>query len=76
MEYYTTIELNDTVKQVSFKPALYMDVPLWEITLDGKNYLLQKNDNGWNQSCDSYLNPELLEKLGCAIEYFLIKNAS
>ena len=76
MEYYTTIEINNCIKQVSFKPALYMDLPLWEITLDGKNYLLRKQDSGWCQSSDGALNPEVLAKLGNAIDYLLIKDAS
>jgi hypothetical protein len=76
MEYCTTIEINNCIKQITLKPALYMDVPLWEITLDGRNYIIRKSAEGWDQSSDSALSPELLHKIGNAIDYLRIKDAS
>ncbi|MBC8054284.1 MAG: hypothetical protein H7Y13_14580 [Sphingobacteriaceae bacterium] len=76
MEYQTTIEINNCIKQITLKPALYMDVPLWEITLDGKNHIIRKNADGWDQSSDSDLNFDLLDKIGDAIDYLRSKDAS
>lgn len=53
-----------------------MEVPLWEITLEGKNHIIRKGSSGWEQSSDSQLNPEVLHKIGNAIESLRIKEAS
>lgn len=76
MEHHTTIEINNLTKQITLKPALYMDLPVWEVTIDGKYHIIRKNGDGWSQSSDSTLDPEVLHKIGHAIEYLRIKDAS
>jgi hypothetical protein len=76
MEYYTTIEINNQINHIAFKPVLYMDLPLWEITLNDKNYLIRKNDEGQYVCTDSDLNSELLHVIGHAIDYSAMKDAS
>ena len=76
MEYHTTIEINSCNKSIILKPALYKDIPVWEIYLDDRCYILRKNQNGWCQSSDTALSEEELERIGDAIEYIQIKNAS
>jgi hypothetical protein len=76
MEYNTTIEFDNCIKQVSFKQALYMDTPLWEISLDDKTFLVKKDEQGFHVSSDCNLAPELIAKIGDAIDYFNIRDAS
>ena len=76
MEKQITIEAEDCFKHVSFKPAIYMNTPLWEITLDERTYIIRRNVNGIYQCSDSSLDPRLLEKIGSAIDCLTIKNAS
>ena len=76
MEYYTTIEIDNCVKQISFKHALYMDQPLWEITLEDKTYLIRKNEKGHYVNSDCDLSSEVLVKIGSAIDYMCMKDAS
>jgi hypothetical protein len=74
MKYFTTIEINNCLKQIDFAPALYMDVPLWEITIDDKNYLIRKSTNGNYLSVDSTLSEEVLYKIGSALENLSLKD--
>lgn len=75
MNYYTTIEIDNCIKNIIIKPALYINTPIWEITMDDKKYILRKGDNGWEQGIDQELSTELLNKIGTAIDYLWIKDA-
>lgn len=75
MEYQTTIEINNSIKQIALKPALYKDVALWEITLDGRNHIVKKGENGWEDVTGDVSNNETLYKIGQAIDYLQIKHA-
>lgn len=75
MEYQTTIEINNSVKQIVLKPALYKDVPLWEIALDGRNHIVKKGEDGWEDVTGDVSNNETLYKIGQAIDYLQIKDA-
>ena len=75
MEYHTTIKIDDTIKNIVLKPALYMDAPLWEITLEEKNYILRKGSRGWEQSCQGNLNTRILNEIGNAIDSLNLREA-
>ena len=74
MKYFTTIEINNCIKQIDFTPALYMDVPLWEITIDDKNYLIRKCKSGNYLSVDSTFDQDVLNKIGNAIDNLSLKD--
>ena len=75
MKYFSTIEINNSLKQINFAPALYMDVPLWEITIDDQSYLVRKCRDGNYLSLDDKLNEDVLKKIGYALENFSLKDA-
>jgi hypothetical protein len=75
MEYQTTIEADNCIKHITIKPALYMDLPLWEVTIDDTSYIVRRSQLGYYQCTDSSLSVEILNKIGGAIEVQQIKDA-
>ncbi|HEY0054597.1 MAG TPA: hypothetical protein VGB63_04500 [Pedobacter sp.] len=74
MKYFATIEIDNSVKQVEITPALYMEVPLWEVTIDDRNYIIKKCKNGSYLSVDSTLPQSILDKIGDVIESLRLKD--
>lgn len=73
MKYKTTLTLDNTIKQITLTPAIYMDTPLWEVTLDHKVYMIKKEDHGWVQRPENGLNSETLTALENLIENLNLK---
>lgn len=76
MELYITLEIDNQIQNINVKPALYMDLPVWEISLDDKKYIIRKTEQGWDQGSEKGLDEELLKKIGKAIDCSSIKDAS
>lgn len=76
MELYITLEIDNQIQNINVKPALYMDLPVWEISLDGQKYIIRKTELGWDQGSGKGLDEELLKKIGKAIDCSPIKDAS
>lgn len=71
MELFITLEINNRIQNISVKAALYMDLPIWEVSMDDKIHILRKTERGWDQGSERGLNEELLKKIGDAIDYSL-----
>jgi hypothetical protein len=75
MEFNITIQINNIPKVISVAPALYMDNPVWEISMNEQKYIIRKTEQGWEQGSGIELNEEVLKKIGEAIDYSQIKDA-
>lgn len=75
MEFNITIQINNKPQIVTVAPALYMDNPVWEISINDQKYIIRKTEHGWDQGSGTGLNEEVLKKIGEAIDYSQIKDA-
>jgi hypothetical protein len=71
----STIQINNKPQIISVAPALYMDNPVWEVSMNDKKYIIRKTELGWDQGSGTELNEEVLKKIGEAIDYSQIKDA-
>jgi len=75
MAFNITIQINNKPKIVSIAPALYMDIPVWEVSVNGKKCIIRKTEHGWDQDSGRGLKEEILKEIGKAIDYSQIKDA-
>ena len=75
MAFNLTIQINNKPQTVSVAPALYMDIPVWEVSMKGKKYIIRKTEHGWDQDSGIGLKEDVLKKIGEAIDYSQIKDA-
>ena len=75
MEFNITIEINNKPQNLSVTPALYMDIPVWEVTINDKKFIIRKTEHGWDQDSEIGLNEHVLKKIGEAIDFSQMKDA-
>ncbi|MEJ6978936.1 hypothetical protein WG906_00645 [Pedobacter sp. P351] len=75
MELLITLEIDNRIQNINVKPALYMDLPIWEVSMDDKIHILRKTEHGWDQGSDGGLKEDLLKKIGEAIDCSPVKDA-
>jgi len=75
MNYQTTINIDNTIKTIALKHALYMEAPIWEVVLDDISYIVRKSSQGWEQTSENSLSDDVLNEIGNAIEGLNLKEA-